>query len=127
MSEISMSHKFCYKCDTLKHVSEFYKSKAHYNRYNVTSQCKRCLHQINLKYRRTHRNKVKQQNKRYYDMKKDRELRKKLLLNMSYDDTMKYIENRDLWTDRVSLSFLSKNQRSKIEPYDNVIDKIEDQ
>ena len=125
MSEITISHKFCYKCDTLKHLSEFYKSKARYNRHNVTSQCKKCLHQINLKYRRTHRNKIKQQNIKYYQKRQEKKLHDKLLKNMSCVDTLNYIENSKSWTHADCLIFLNAHQRPVINTYHEVIKIIE--
>ncbi len=109
--QIIITGKYCYHCDTFKAFKEFYKCKG-YNKYGITSQCKRCINIINLRYRHKHRETVRQQNKRYYQQKKLKEQLNKLLCNMSYDNTIHYIENHDKWSDKHCIEYLKSKQRS---------------
>lgn len=124
MSELIINSKLCYKCNTIKLLTDFYKSDS-FNRHGVTSQCKKCVHTHNMKYRLSHKDVIKKLNTRYYQKIKERKDTVRKVSNMSYDNIINYIENHKNWTPSQKHEYFIQNQLPKKLSYKQVIKTIE--
>ena len=124
MTEIIINCKLCYKCNTVKHLTDFYKSKS-FNRQGVTSQCKKCVYEHNMKYRNNHKDVIKKLNTQYYQRLKISKERDRKISNMSYSNIINYIENHKYWTHAQIQEYFLKNQLPVKQSYRQVIKSIE--
>lgn len=124
MTDIIINCKLCYKCGSVKLLTDFYKSSA-FNRQGVTSQCKKCVYEHNMKYRNTHKDVIKKLNSQYYQRLKITKERNKKLSNMSHDNVINYIENHKQWSHAQIQDFFTQNQLPKKLSYRQVINSIE--